>query len=99
MAMRLTSLQAAELTKGFHIEEGTMNLVQALYLNNETEPLNHEKVRQALCYAVNPEEIMMMIADGKGVRVGTSMYPGLKNITMRHFLRIMNRIMRKRKHC
>lgn len=78
MAMRLTSLQAAELTEGFHIEEGTMNLVQALYLNNETEPLNHEKVRQALCYAVNPEEIMMMIADGKGVRVGTSMYPGLK---------------------
>lgn len=78
MAMRLTSLQAAELTEGFHIEEGTMNLVQALYLNNAVEPLNNEKVRQALCYAVNPDEIMMMMADGKGVRVGTSMYPGLK---------------------
>ena len=78
MAMRLTSLQAAELTEGFHIEEGTMNLVQALYLNNAVEPLNKEEVRQALCYAINPDEIMMMMADGKGVRIGTSMYPGLK---------------------
>ncbi len=78
MAARLTSSQAAELTEGFHIEEGTMNLVQALYLNNAVEPLNNEKVRQALCYAINPDEIMAMIADGKGVRVGTSMYPGLK---------------------
>ena len=78
MAMRLTSSQAAELTKGFHIEEGTMNLVQALYLNNAVEPLNNEKVRQALCYAINPDEIMDMMADGKGVRIGTSMYPGLK---------------------
>lgn len=78
MCMRLTSTQAAELTEGFHIEEGTMNLVQALYLNNDVEPLNNEKVRQALCYAINPDEIMAMIADGKGVRIGTSMYPGLK---------------------
>ena len=78
MVMRLTTSQAAELKEGFHIEEGTMNLVQALYLNNAVEPLNNEKVRQALCYAINPDEIMDMMADGKGVRVGTSMYPGLK---------------------
>ena len=78
MAMRLTTSQAAELTEGFHVEEGTMNLVQALYLNNSVEPLNNEKVRQALCYAIDPQEIMDMIADGKGVRIGTSMYPGLK---------------------
>ncbi len=78
MAMRLTTSQAAELTEGFYIEEGTMNLVQALYLNNAVEPLNNEKVRQALCYAINPDEIMDMMADGKGVRIGTSMYPGLK---------------------
>ena len=73
MAVRLTSGQAGELTEGFHIEEGTMNLVQALYLNHSVEPLNDEKVRQALCYAVNPDDIMMFIADGKGERVGSSM--------------------------
>ena len=55
-----------------------MHLVQALYLKNDVEPLYTEKVRQALCYAVNPDEIMDMMADGKGVRIGTSMYPGLK---------------------
>ena len=65
MVMRLTTSQAAELTDGFHIEEGTMNLVQALYLNNAVEPFNNEKVRQALCYAINPQEIMDIVADGK----------------------------------
>ncbi|CUX20328.1 ABC transporter substrate-binding protein [Clostridium sp. C105KSO13] len=78
MTMRLTSGQAAELKSGFHIEEGTMNLVQALYLNNAVKPLDDEKVRQALSYAINPDEIMDIISDGKGVRIGTSMYPGLK---------------------
>lgn len=78
MVMRLTSSQAAQVTDKFHIEEGTMNLVQALYLNNEVEPLNDERVRQALSYAINPDEIIAMISDGKGVRVGSSMYPGLK---------------------
>lgn len=77
MVTRLSASQAAELTEGFHIEEGTMNLVQALYLNNDVEPLNNEKVRQALSYAIDPDEIMMMIADGRGARVGSSMYPGL----------------------
>lgn len=45
MAMRLTSGQAAELTDGFHIEEGTMNLVQALYLNNAEKPFDDVRVR------------------------------------------------------
>lgn len=62
----------------FHIEEGTMNLVQAVYLNNAVEPFNNEKVRQALCYAVNIEEIMDLTADGHGTPVGSSMYPALE---------------------
>lgn len=78
MALRLTSSQAAELGSGFHVEEGTMNLVQALYLNHEVEPLGDERVRQALCYAVNVDEILMMVSDGKGVEIGSSMYPGLQ---------------------
>ena len=81
MAMRLTTNSKVAQPSDLWIpygKEGTMNLVQALYLNNEAEPLNNEKVRQALCYAIDPDEIMAMMADGKGVRVGTSMYPGLK---------------------
>ena len=35
-----------------------MNLVQALYLNNAVEPFSIEKVRQALCYAVDKQQII-----------------------------------------
>ncbi|MBQ1603896.1 MAG: ABC transporter substrate-binding protein, partial [Oscillospiraceae bacterium] len=60
----LPSNYASQLTEGFQIIEGTMNLVQAVYLNNAVEPLNNEKVRQALCYAIDREEIFNMTADG-----------------------------------
>ena len=59
----------------FRIFEGSMNLVQALYLNNQEEPLNDVKVRQALCYAINPQEVLDMNSNGKGTIVGTSMFP------------------------
>ena len=41
------------LTNGYDVLEGTMNLVQAIYLNNAVAPFDNEKVRQALCYAVD----------------------------------------------
>lgn len=75
MCFHLNSTQVAELENDFRIFEGNMNLVQALYLNNQEEPLNDVKVRQALCYAVNAQEVMDMISDGKGTAVGTSMFP------------------------
>lgn len=75
MFQRLTSTQTAELTDGFRIEEGTMNLVQALYLNNAEEPFDNVKVRQALSYVIDPQEIIDMIADGKGTEIGSSMFP------------------------
>lgn len=79
MLARVNSTQAAELdSTQFEVLEGTMNLVQALYLNNSVEPLDNELVRQALCYAVNPQEIMDFMADGKGTEVGTSMTPAFK---------------------
>ena len=52
-----------------------MNLVQALYLNHAAAPFDNKLVRQAMCYAVDPQEVMMMIADGKGTEIGSSMFP------------------------
>ena len=52
-----------------------MNLVQALYLNNAVAPFDDVRVRQALCYAVNVDEILEMTADGHGTKLGSSMYP------------------------
>lgn len=75
MFARVTATQAAELSDEFTVLEGTMNLVQALYLNHDAEPFNDVKVRQALCYAINPDEIMTIISDGKGTELGSSMFP------------------------
>lgn len=78
MVARIDSNQSAALADDFKIYEGGMNLVQALYLNNAQEPFNQVKVRQAMAYAVNPQEVMDMIADGKGTVIGSSMYPAFE---------------------
>lgn len=78
LVAHLTSAQVNELGDGFTIAEGTMNLVQALYLNNSVEPLNNIKVRQALSYAIDRQGIMGFLADGRGAAVGSSMYPAFE---------------------
>lgn len=75
LCSHLTAVQANELGDDFEILEGTMNLVQAVYLNNAVEPLNNLKVRQAMSYAINRDEIMSYLADGRGTAVGSSIYP------------------------
>jgi peptide/nickel transport system substrate-binding protein len=58
MYVRLSTDQAAQLEDSdFNILEGTMNLVQGLYLNNAQEPKNDVSDRQALCYAVDVQGI------------------------------------------
>ena len=71
----LTTTQIAQLGDGFHVEEGTMNLVQALYLNNAEKPFDDVRVRQALCYAVDRQQILELAFDGYGTLLGSSMYP------------------------
>ena len=72
----MTTTQIAQLSdKQFHVEEGTMNLVQALYLNNAVEPFNDIRVRQALCYAIDKQAILDLAFDGYGSLLGSSMFP------------------------
>jgi len=52
-----------------------MNLVQALYLNNAVKPLDDLRVRQALCYAVDKQQVIDLAGDGTGKPLGSSMYP------------------------
>ena len=71
----LTSTQVAQLGDEFNIEEGTMNLVQAMYLNNAVAPFDDVWVRQALCYAIDRQQILDLAFDGYGSLIGSSMYP------------------------
>lgn len=71
----LTSTQVSGLEADFNILEGSMNLVQALFLNNSYEPLQDIRVRQALNYAVDRQMILDFVSEGKGFIVGSNMYP------------------------
>ncbi len=76
MCIHLTKGQKMQLDKeNFTIYEGTMNLVQALYLNHSFEPFNDVNVRQAMNYVCDAQEIMDYVSDGAGSKIGTSIYP------------------------
>ena len=75
LCSHLTSTQVAQLGGDFYVAEGTMNLVQALYLNTAEKPFDDVRVRQALCYAVDKQGIIDLAFDGYGSPIGSSMYP------------------------
>ena len=75
LCSHLTSTQVAQQGGDFYVAEGTMNLVQALYLNNAEKPFDDVRVRQALCYAVDKQGIIDLAFDGYGSPIGSSMYP------------------------
>lgn len=73
----LTQEQADQLAGKYNIEAGSMNMVQAMFLNNKVAPFDNEKVRQAVYYAVNRQAILDMLSGGKGKIIGTNMFPGM----------------------
>jgi peptide/nickel transport system substrate-binding protein len=73
----LTEEQAAQLSKKYTIEVGTMNLVEAMFLNNGVAPVDDVLVRQAFCHGVNRQEILDMLSGGRGTIINTGMTPGL----------------------
>ncbi|MBQ8075062.1 MAG: ABC transporter substrate-binding protein [Oscillospiraceae bacterium] len=76
LVAHLSSDQTVQLNSDdFAIQEGSMNLVQALYLNNAEKPFDDVRVRQALCYAVDKQAVIDLAFDGYGIPLGTSMFP------------------------
>ena len=76
IAAHLTMDTVRALPPNYYYLAGPMNLVQALYLNNAVPPLDDVRVRQALSYAVDVQQIMDMLADGRGYPLGSGMHPG-----------------------
>lgn len=54
------------------------NAVQLLALNNEFGPFKDVRVRQAVAYAVDPDEIIETVSYGLGTKAGTPVIPGLE---------------------
>ncbi len=75
LVAHLTNDQVNNLSNGYTVLEGTMNLVQAMYLNHNFEPFSKVQVRQALCHAVDVDTMLALTAGGHGTKVGSSMYP------------------------
>ena len=76
LVSHLTSDQTKQLDSSkFDILTGSMNLVQALYLNNAVKPFDNVLVRQAMCYAVDRKAVIDLAFDGYGIILGTSMFP------------------------
>ena len=76
----LVVAQVADLSRSgdqFTIVEGNMHLVHAMFLNNQYGPLQDERVRQAICYAINRDEINQFLFDGKSTIIGSHMIPDL----------------------
>ena len=59
------------------INVGNSNAVQMLALNNSAAPFDNVKVRQAVSYAIDSDEIIDMVYYGYGVKIGSAMIPGL----------------------
>lgn len=60
-----------EENPGFRVVSGPMNLVQILAVNNARAPFSDLRVRQALAYAVDREEIIRLVSFGFGTPIGS----------------------------
>lgn len=70
---RVSQLDSAK----FNVMSNGSNMVQIFALNNAVEPLNNLKVRQAINYAVNREDIISVTMDGTSVELATAMSPAM----------------------
>ncbi len=75
LTMHISAAQIKQIGDDFDVHEGSMNLVQALYLNNKVKPFDDARVRQAMCYAIDKQAILDLAFEGHGSPIGSSMFP------------------------
>ena len=75
----MTDSQAEEIKNQYHVSFAPSNVVQALFLNNKTAPLDNKKVRQAICYALDKDSVNGFVAGGNGTIISSAMLPTLKD--------------------
>lgn len=61
----------------FEIISAPQNMVQLMALNNKRAPFDDVRVRQAINYAINKDEIIQAVADGYGTPLDSNMSPSM----------------------
>ena len=72
-----THIPTLENTNNIIVTE--QNLMQILSLNNKVKPFDDLRVRQAIAYAIDSQEIIDTLDAGLGKSIGTNMSPVMKN--------------------
>ena len=74
----LDSIRADQLDPSqFTIESNGSNMVQIFALNNAVAPLDDARVREAICLAINRQDIIQVTMGGAGVELTTAMSPAM----------------------
>jgi peptide/nickel transport system substrate-binding protein len=74
---RIGTDQLAGLGDSFTALSAPQNLVQLMTFNISRKPFNDIKVRQAINYAIDKDEIIKGVAIGKGTKLGSNLSPVL----------------------
>ncbi|MHA7964462.1 ABC transporter substrate-binding protein [Paenibacillus sp. CAU 1782] len=74
---RISTERLVELGDEYTALSAPQNLVQLVVLNHNKAPFDNIKVRQALNYAVNKDEIIEGVALGYGTKLGSNISPVL----------------------
>lgn len=75
MATMLNAEDAATLEEEFDIYHSPQNMVQGFFLNNQRVPFDDVRVRQAVCYAVDRDEIIEGAFGGEATKVYSNFSP------------------------
>ncbi|NLW55077.1 MAG: ABC transporter substrate-binding protein [Firmicutes bacterium] len=74
---RIEPNRIAELSEEFYTLQEKQNLVQVLALNLKRPPYNDLRVRQAINYALNKDELIELAAFGFGTKLGSGFSPAM----------------------
>jgi peptide/nickel transport system substrate-binding protein len=77
MYPRIDSEKAAELGDGYTVLDGNQNMVQLMTMNMARKPFDDVRVRKAINYAIDTEEIIKAVAFGKGTKLGSNFSPAM----------------------
>ncbi len=78
MLPRADAIQADLLRDRFNLVSAAQNMVQLMTMNIARKPFDDIKVRQAVNYAIDKDEIIDIVANGYGSKLGSNMSPIMK---------------------